>query len=106
MCERKVTGVAANTKETSFRDVKLSTGAANVPTLEFAMALDEAKIEILEFMQYTPTCVSQNFICYYTIEAFLQHADMEGSKRAQVEFELFFTTSSDLIELLSQMQKK
>jgi hypothetical protein len=44
-----------------------------IPDKEFAKAFESAKVDLLQFLQFSPTCISQNFICYSTVEALLQH---------------------------------
>ena len=84
----------------------------NVPGVEFAEALEMARVDLLQYLQFSPTCISQNFICYYTVETLLQHpgsryfggrAKDEGEeekKPPMVEFELFLNNSEQLMNLL------
>jgi hypothetical protein len=70
-------------------------------------------------LQFSPTCISQNFICYYTVEALLHHQGShyqstrpkddtgeEEQKPPMVEFELFLNNSEQLMDLLEKLRKK
>jgi hypothetical protein len=87
-----------------------------LPGKDFVEALSEAKIDLLSYLQYCPTCISQNFICYYTVEACLIHNSSplgglksrreEDSKPAMVEFELFLNNADGLTDIIESMHTK
>lgn len=116
LCEKRVPGVAAYGKQQ--QEVSLMLGQTDLPNKDFAEALQEAKIDLLSCLQYSPTCISQNFICYYTVEACLIHNESplggqkskgeinEDNKPAMVEFELFFNNSEMLTSLFEQVHTK
>jgi len=100
------------------QSIKISLDQQTVPNKEFAQALESAKVDLLQFLQFSPTCISQNFICYYTIEALLQHqgsnyphgrakeeAGKDELRPPMVEFELFLNNSEQLMDLLEKMSK-
>jgi hypothetical protein len=116
--EKRIHGLPAFAKEQEWQSIKISLDQQTLPNKEFAQALESAKVDLLQFLQFSPTCISQNFICYYTVEALLQHqgsnyphgrakedASEDELRPPMVEFELFLNNSEQLMDLLEKMSK-
>jgi len=61
--------------------------------------------QIAPFLQLVPTCVSQNFICYYQIEVRSLHGARQGDYPPfKLEFELFLDVSNKVLRFLEKRQ--
>jgi hypothetical protein len=50
LCEKRLPGLAANSKDFKARDVKLVTDNQPAPIVEFAQALQDACIDLLDYI--------------------------------------------------------
>ena len=59
--------------------------------------------QMMPFLQLMPTCVSQNFICYYQIEVSIHHGNPVESDftPTKLEFELFLDVAAKVLSLVS-----
>ena len=64
--------------------------------------------QVTPFLNLVPTCVSQNFICYYQIEVRSIHGDRKttGYNPTKIEFELFLDISSKVVAFLEQKRNQ
>lgn len=63
--------------------------------------------QVTPFLSLVPTCVSQNFICYYQVEVRSHHGDKKvGFKPTKIEFELFLDVSSKVIAFLEKRKNQ
>lgn len=75
-----------------------------MPADDFAEAMNNAQMDPMDYLQFTPTCVSQNFICFYMIEASLKHQSF-FAKPTKLEFEVFLENSEQSLAIIEKLHK-